>query len=265
MRIEVGTVWAMSAHAQNSHFGVEFMRTRRTYTWCAVALLSLAATMAGEKRSHAQVTETLNLGGNYNGNFGYTLNGTSYGGGGPIGPSSLAGNNLSFVYCIDIPDEINVPGTYSNTTVTSNGTAVYGSGNSFASGNSLVSVPNAGAISWLLGQYALGATTSTQQDALQSAIWTEIYDNGTYTGSGAFVLTGDAITNGILAQMQTYLTNVGTAPTSDVFWLSPNGQGNSAVQALVAGTPEPSTFLIAGLSGAGFVFYGLRRRKAMGA
>ncbi len=240
------------------------MRTRRFYTWCAVALLSLAATLAGEKRSHAQVTETLNLGGNYNSDFGWSLtlgSNTYSGGGGPIGPSSLGGNNLSYVYCIDIPDEVNVPATYSNTTVTSNGTAVYGSANPFSNGNNLVSVPNAGAISWLLGQYALGATTTTEQDALQAALWVEIYDDGTYSSSGAFTVPAGDVYN----QMLTYLTNVGTAPTSDVFWLSPAGSGNTPDQALVAGTPEPSTFLIAGLSGAGFVFYGLRRRKAMGA
>jgi len=249
------------------------MRTGRFSLWSAVAVLSLLASLACEKRAHAQVTETLDLGGNYNSNFGYTLNGNSYGGGGPIGPSSLGGVSLAYVYCIDIPDEINAPGTYSNNAVTTNGTAVYGSkslGNTWSNGTSLVNMPNAGAIAWLLTHYGGTATTSTQQDALQAAIWTEIYDNGNYNnGAGPFVLTGGTGTGTVGAQMLTDLTGVGTDPVSNFLWLSPNGYNNdnTPLQALVAAyaAPEPSTFAIGALSGAGFIFYGLRRRKAKGA
>jgi len=67
--------------------------------------------------------------------------------------------------------------------------------------------------------------------------------------------------------MESYLNNLGTGTVSNFLWFSPNGVGNTADQALVAAyaAPEPSTFAIAGLGGAGFIFYGLRRRKAKGA
>ncbi len=247
------------------------MRIKKFSLCSAVAVLTLVASLTCENRVNAQVTETLVLGPNYNGDFGYSLNGYTYGGGGPIGPSSLGGVSLAYVYCIDIPDEVGVPATYTANTVTTNGTAVYGSptlGNTFANGNNLVGVPNAGAIAWLLTTYASSATTSLQQDALQSAIWTEIYDNGTYTGTGAFVLSGGTGPGTVGALMLTYLTGVGSSPVSNFLWLSPNGVGNTPIeQALVAAyvTPEPSSFAIAALGGAGFIFYGLRRRKAKGA
>jgi hypothetical protein len=202
------------------------------------------------------------LGPNYN-NFGYTLDGTTYGGGGPIGPSTLNGSSVPWVYCIDIPDEIGVGATYANNTVTTNGTAVYGtpSKNPWANGTNLVSVPNAGAIAWLLDKYANGATTALQQNGLQAALWKEIYGS-------RFVVTDPSVN----AQMNTYLTGVGSDPVSNEFWLSPNGVGNTPiVQALVTsngeniqitGAPEPSTMAIAGLGAVGFLAYGWKRRKS---
>jgi len=244
------------------------MRIKKLSLWSAVAVLSLVASLACEKRVHAQVTETLVLGSGYNSNFGYLLNGVSYGGGGPIGPSTLNGQSLSYVYCIDIPDEVGVGATYTQNTVTLNGTAVYGhaaQGNTWANGTNLVSVPNAGAVAFLLANYAAGATTTLQQDGLQAAIWTEIYGAGGTPTTGFYIDPTSA--TGI--QMATYLTGVGTAAVSGFVWLSPNGVCNQPIdQALVGNNPnsqsivpEPSTFAIAGLGALGFMAYGWKRRK----
>ena len=235
------------------------MRTGRFSLWSAVAVLSLLASLACERRAHAQVTEQLNLGSGYNSNFGYTLNDVSYGGGGPIGPSSLGTTPLAFVYCIDIPDEVGVGQSYANNTVTTNGTAVYGNhdaGNTWASDSNLVSVPHANMIAGLLATYAAGATTSLQQDALQSAIWTWIYDNGVYNSSGPFVLTGGTGTGTVGELMLTYLAGAKAGTVSNYVWFSPNGVNKTPIDQALVGqlVPEPSTFAIAALGGAGVHF-----------
>ncbi len=237
------------------------MRTGRFSLWSAVAVLTLVASLTFGQTAHAQyTTESLTLGSNYN-LFNFTLGSTSYGSGGPIGPSSLGGSALAYVYCIDIPDSVPVGTTYANNSVTTTGKAVYGTPlvNTWANSTNLVSVPNAGKIAYLLAEYAAGATTAVKQDALQAAIWTEIYGS-------AFSVTA-AGQSAIITQLTTYLTGVGTGTVGNFLWLSPNGVGNTPIdQALVAAyVPEPSTFAIGALSGAGFIFYGLRRRKAKGA
>ena len=158
------------------------MRTDRFWLWSAVAALGLLASLTCENRAHAQVTtgNDLELGGSFNGGGFYTFNGSSPGGGGPIDTSYLNGVQLPWVYCIDIPDNVYVPDSYKNTTVATNGTAIYGSGNpsSWATGG-LVSPPNANVIAGLVNTWANSATTTVQQDALQAAIWTAIYGYNT--------------------------------------------------------------------------------------
>jgi hypothetical protein len=225
-------------------------------------MLGLAACLTFAQSAQAQVTQSLALGGTYEGFSGYTLNGITYGGGGPIGPSSLAGAALAYVYCIDIPDEVTPGGTYANNTTTTNGSAVYNNaalGNTWAVGNTLVAVPNANGIAGLLATYGNVVSTDVQKDALQAAIWVQVYDGGTYTGSGPFIVTDTTV----LAQMQIYLAGAGSGIANNFLWLSPNGVNNAAAQALVAAyaTPEPSTFAIAGLGALGFLGYGWKRRK----
>ncbi len=251
------------------------MRTGRFSLWSAFTALGLLASLACGTRAHAN---DLNLGGSFNSGGFYTFDGSSPGGGGPINTSYLNGVQLPYVYCIDIPDNVNVPVDYPKSTVTNNGMAIVGSGNPQYNNGGLALTPNAGTIAWLLTQYALTATTTTKQDALQAAIWTAIY--GYNTPGYALVVTNSAV----FQQMQTdlgnnpnsstvTLANAGTASVSNFYWLSP-GDGSSAIyQALVTAnvggatltTPEPSTFAIAGLGAMAFVAYGLRRRKALGA
>lgn len=250
------------------------MRTDRLSLWSAVTVLGLLASVACGTRARAD--NDLNLGGNFNSGGFYTFNGNSPGGGGPISPSTLNGVALPYVYCIDIPDNVYVPVDYKHSTVTNNGYAIVGPGNPQSNGG-LALTPNAGTIAWLLTQYALTATTTTKQDALQAAIWTAIY--GYNTPGYRLVVTNSAV----FQQMQTDLNNTGsstvtlayagTAPVSNFYWLSPGDGSSTIYQALVTANvggatltaPEPSTFAIAGLGAMAFVAYGLRRREALGA
>jgi PEP-CTERM motif len=248
------------------------MRIHKRWFWAAAAVLGLVASLSWENRAAAQETETLVLNGGYP-SFYYSLQGFNGGavmdaGSGSIGGASLGGAALAYVYCIDIPDTVPIPGTYTTNNINTNGQAVVGdkSVNTWANGTNLASVPNAGAIASLLTQFGTSATTATEQEALQSAIWTEIY------GSKFQVYNFLGAQQGIVDQMNYYLSHAGTAPASSVLWLSPGGYSTTGAnipiyQALVAQyvAPEPSSLAIAGLGALAFMGYGLRRRKALGA
>src|ERR1035438_3882002 len=71
-------------------------------------------------------TDDLNLGGGYN-TFNFYVNGVdSSEGGGPVTPSYLNSVQLSFVYCVDIYDNVGVPADYPDTTVTNNAVVTEG-------------------------------------------------------------------------------------------------------------------------------------------
>jgi hypothetical protein len=251
------------------------MRIKKLSLWAAVAVLGLVGSLTCENRVHAQVStgNDLQLGGNYN-IWGWSLTegSTTYsGGGGSITTSYLNGVQLPWVYCVDITDNVGVPANYNNTTVTANGTVTVSSNNPGGGGSAGIngyvvgnSTAVAGKIAWILDNYANAAIGNPgAEEAVQSAIWRVIY--GT-----AFTVQD----SGVNTAMNNILTALGinTAALNSVFWLSPDGNGlNGAAgpgleQALVtAAVPEPSTFAIAALGGAGFIFYGLRRRKALGA
>ena len=243
------------------------MRANRSSLWSAATALGLLASLACGNRAHA---DDLNLGGNFN-SFDWTLTvGTTTtvgGGSGSISVSYLNGKVLPWVYCIDIPDNVDVPKDYNTTVVTHDGTATFSAGNPWAGipGTTLVggSATIAGQVAWILDNYANAANTPALQEAVQAAIWKVIY--------GSDFTVQDSSVN---TAMNNILTALGgnTASVGSVLWLSPDGNGQNGAagpgvyQALVtAAVPEPSTFAIASLCGAGFVFYGLRRRKAMGA
>src|SRR5208337_4961086 len=187
------------------------MRTGRFSLWSAFTALGLLASLACGTRAHAN---DLNLGGSFNSGGFYTFDGSSPGGGGPINTSYLNGVQLPYVYCIDIPDNVNVPVDYPKSTVTNNGMAIVGSGNPQYNNGGLALTPNAGTIAWLLTQYALTATTTTKQDALQAAIWTAIY--GYNTPGYALVVTNSAV----FQQMQ---TDLGNNPNSSTVTLANAG------------------------------------------
>ena len=238
-------------------------------TESAVAVLSLLASLTGEKQA---VADDLNLGGSFNSGGFYTFNGSSPGGGGSIGPSSLNGVALPWVYCIDVPDNVYVSTDYQHTTVSTNGTAKYGTPaeNPWSTGG-LVSVPQAQGVANLVGTFANQANVGTPaqqavlQDGLQAAIWATIYGYGTAT-KGLFVTDSS-----VLAQMNYDLAHEQHFAISSVYWLSPGDGSSTIYQALVTAnngsshdaisSPEPSTLVIAGVSALGFLGYSWKRRK----
>jgi hypothetical protein len=172
---------------------------------------------------------------------------------GEITPNDIGGGNflgklgttkLLATYCVNIDLDLGVPATFSGATVTHDAT-VWGQ-----------TVPNAGAISWLLTHIGPTATTPEQQDALQAAIWnkeygttlTEFGGNGGFQLDGAdnknapFIEQGDSATK-LVADYKADLAAVGskTAAISDVLWITPNpdtgyppSKGNGSAQGLVA-------------------------------
>jgi hypothetical protein len=204
----------------------------------AVSVLALAALLSGGIAR----ADSLSLGGTYTTPiYMNSLNGPNVQeGGGSVGPSSLNGTSLAWVYCVDLYDSIAVPGTY-NTTVTYNGVITSESTN--AAGYGLTGggvVNNAGEVAWLLDTYANTATTFDQQAALQAAIWHVIYGSSVYATS-----SNDST---MLADYNADLAALGsnTAALNTVAWLSPDAP-TTPEQALVTNVvPEPASLMLLG-------------------
>ncbi len=164
-------------------------------------------------------------------------------GAGPIGPSSLNGSPLAYVYCVDLFDVVSVPGTY-NALVTSNGT-VNGA-----------AVNNAGEIAWLLDNYGVAAGSypgvgdANEQQALQAAIWSVEYD------TSGFTVTGDSAA-GYYSDYTSMMSALAAASASQLAadiplmdWFTPGGSTYGPYdQGLVGGNdsvPEPASILLLG-------------------
>jgi hypothetical protein len=187
--------------------------------------------------------EMLNVGGSFTQPM-YLLRGTTQltEGGGSIDPSYLNGKPLAYLYCVDIATVIYVPGSYNNTSVTTNG-MVYGS-----------QVNNAGQIAWLLSNYG----TAGQGDAayaLQAAIW--------HLEDPSLTIDPSRSTSSQVDLYNHYLASLGnnTGNVSNFLWLSPGITGSGTkYQALVGATPTPIPAAV-WLLGSGLVgLVGLRRK-----
>lgn len=222
-------------------------RWMRMFGRFAVSVFALAAMLGGGIAR----ADTLTLGGTYQ-SVNLTVNGVSENnvGSGSIGPSSLNGNTLAWVYCVDLFDDIGVPATYS-TTVNYNGVITSESNSAAALGLTSGVVNNAGEVAWLLDHYAAGATSSDAQAALQAAIWHVIY--------GSYVTLGSGNDTTIVTDYNSDLAALGTntAALSTIAWLSPSN-GSGPEQGLVTTVPEPSTSSIMFI---GLVFLGLMSKR----
>jgi hypothetical protein len=236
------------------------MRNRKLVTLVTVALaIVLGSGMA--------LADDLNLGGSYNGGIiitgGYLHSGTASEGGGSIGPSKLNGYLLPWVYCVDLPDTVNVPADYPNAVVTHDGTIAGSQANStdggiagYTSNGALATVSNAVQVAWLAHTFAAGASGYDAQVGLQAAIWHEIY------GVSLCLTCGNspgAVTdyNFDIAA----LIAAGSLPNyvGDFAWLSPNGNDPNVMQGLL--TPIPDGGMTLMLLGGTLVGVGTLRRK----
>ena len=237
------------------------MRNRKLVTLVTVAVaIVLGSSMA--------LADDLNLGGSYSYPIyltgGFIGTGTATEGGGPIGPSSLNGIALSYVYCVDIPDQVYVSSDYPNTIVTNNG-QIAGSQNNFNAGGvgayttsgALQTVNNAVEVAWLAHTFGAGATTFDQQVGLQAAIWSVIY-------SGVTLAPGN--TTGAVADYTADLAALATAGginapnyVGQFAWLSPSGNSTSVSQGLLTYVPDGGMTLM--LLGGTLIGLGTLRRK----
>ena len=164
--------------------------------------------------------------------------------GGNIVPSTLDGHPLAYLYCIQYATDIYVAGTYGETAITRDGTVDNGK-----------PVNHANQVAYLLTQYASQAVTPDQQAGLQAAIWNEVSPFG-------ITLSPSTAASPIGAYYNQYLTNLKSASTDQVLWLSPSQDGTTYFQALITPVPEPSTLYACLVSlVAGGATWGLRRRK----
>lgn len=239
------------------------MNLRKFHAVAIAAAVAVFASMALVSQARA---DDLNLGGISNANpvinvtLGSSTNNPEQGGN--IAGSQLNGNNLPWVFCVDLNHTVYVPGDYNNTTVTQNGMV----NGSQVGGSTTVSDQ----IAYLLVNYASSAVSSytgtvasaTQIGVLQAAIWTLEYSGNiminSVNGLSDSTTLGDVTTLVNAARAADTLTLTNDA--SQVSWLTltPDGQTQGLVTIV---TPEPSSFAIAGLAGLGMLLYARKRRS----
>jgi hypothetical protein len=228
-----------------------------------LSLLAVAATLTFSGiPAHA---DSLSLG-NAGGAFSYFFNGNfeTAAGGNMTGSSAVIGGqtvDFSAVYCVDLRDEINSNSFYNNTTFSNNG-VVNGS-----------TVNHDSDIAWLL--LNITATTTTQSEGLQAAIWEEEYGNDFFLSTfGQSGIVNDE--NADLSALQNAINHnqVTSSLVGQVDWITPptttegseKNRENVDQQGLVGlvndpppAVPEPATLSLFGTGILGLA--GLVRRR----
>lgn len=262
--------------AQSPFLSRRSIMTPRKYSKLAfIAVLGVVAALSLGTAARADYTDaTVHVGGTDT-NSNWTLNSNTFGqnpitsgGGGNFGGTIDLGSGtktLEYLYCVDIPDHVDLNTTYTKSYVsTSSPPQAYFDSNFNAppNGNNpavLVNIPNAGAIASILTEYGNSKNTSVQA-GVQAAIWQEVYGtnfvfNTNTTGARP---NTQAVINAYNAAIA-YATANPNGNVLNFLWISPHSDGH---QALVGFVPEPSSMAIAALGALGLVGYSLKRKRA---
>ena len=166
---------------------------------------------------------------------------------GSIDGSTLGGDPLEWLYCVDLFKNVTVGGNYYNTEVSTTGD-IYGT-----------PLNHKEDVTWLLYNYATDATTLVSQ-ALQAAIWTTIY-------GPTYDLSNSDPAYSTYYDMLTVLHGENTSGVDvsdyDYLWISPREGTNYDFQGLVgvkaSPVPVPAAVWLLGSGLVGLV--GVKRRK----
>jgi hypothetical protein len=196
----------------------------------------------------------------------FLFNSTKYTGvyGGNFSSSTLNGQSLPFVYCVDLYHTIALHTTYNPTGVTQDGTLFTRTDDNTPTVS--YGATTGGRVVSLLQAYAYNSPDEDHQAALQASIWSVLYGSSfSLIGTSRDWASVQSIYNSIVAS---YAYNH-AAPLTNSYWLSPytSGSGGTYVPhqgevTLTVASPEPAsvTTLGVGLCSVGLVAW-MRRRK----
>jgi len=208
-------------------------------------VLVLAACMLFLVGGVAQAAYTTSL---HLGAANYTpITGQGQRGGGSFDGSTLGGQSLGWIYCVDVSNPIYGSETYPSNNYTVDVTTdgkIHG-----------VDVVNKEKVAYLLEHYAVDAAgNKNRESALQAAIWFQVSSGAWSLGSTALQETKDYYD-------AIFTAGIGSGNVSNFSWLSPTDGplGKQNYQGLV--TPIPGAVWLLGSGLAGLVGIGRFRRK----